>query len=69
MGSGLALGHETVSGRLVEAGLLRKPFACEVKMLDAYYLLLGKTSKPTPALEAFQGWLMAEVEKAKAPAG
>lgn len=56
-GSGLAMAHGTIANRLLAANRLVRPFAHEVAMEEAYYLMTPPAHAATPASLAFRDWL------------
>jgi LysR family transcriptional regulator, regulator of gene expression of beta-lactamase len=59
MGLGVALAPASMFERQLAAGRLADPFAIEVAA-GAYWLSWLKSKTPTPALQAFQTWLIEE---------
>lgn len=58
-GEGVALAPPAMFRRELEQGALAQPFALEVDV-GAYWLTRLMTRAPTPAMQAFRAWLMAE---------
>lgn len=60
-GAGLALAHDTIAKRLIEAGRLVAPFAHRAPMPEAYYLILAPRASEIPGAHAFAAWLREEM--------
>ena len=58
-GAGVALLPARLFARDLRSGRLVRPFAAEVS-LGSYWLSYLRSRSPTPALAAFQGWLLQE---------
>lgn len=60
-GAGMAMGHETLTHDLVEAGRLIEPFDDTAPLPEGYFLLPPPQHEQTPATRAFTDWLSEEV--------
>jgi len=60
--TGVALGHETLTGGLIERGALVRPFEESIPMQQAYYYVQPPRKMTTPATEAFTEWLNGEIQ-------
>ena len=60
-GGGLALAHDAIARRLMEAGQLVAPFAHRAPMPEAYYLIQSPQAEALPGTQAFVTWLRAEM--------
>lgn len=62
-GAGIAMGHDTVAGDLIEGGRLVAPFAHREPMPESYWLLPADPARDTPAARAFCDWLRGQQKK------
>jgi LysR family glycine cleavage system transcriptional activator len=62
-GRGVALALSTIVAADIVAGRLVKPFAVGVPTPFAYYVVCPAVTAGRPKVEAFRGWLRAEVER------
>lgn len=60
-GGGLALAHDAIARRMIEAGQLVAPFAHRAPMPEAYYLVQSPQAQHLPGALAFVDWLRAEM--------
>ena len=59
-GAGLAMGHDVLVSDLLQSGQLVRPFAPEVRMQEAYYLIQPARHSQTRASQAFVSWIEEE---------
>ncbi|MGI3184493.1 LysR family transcriptional regulator [Nioella aestuarii] len=62
-GGGLAMGHETLCGTLLETGELIRPFPHQAELLEAYFLIAPPDLDATRPSRAFCDWLMDEISR------
>jgi LysR family glycine cleavage system transcriptional activator len=60
-GAGMALSHDAIAGRLIEAGALVAPFEHRAVMQEAYYLIQTPQAQSMPRAQAFVTWLRGEL--------
>lgn len=60
-GAGLCMAHDTIAGRLIETGQLKRPFDHRYKMKEAYYLILAPHLSDIPGGPEFVTWLREEI--------
>lgn len=60
-GAGLTLTHGLIAQRWLDEGRLIAPFATQVEMPEAYYLILTPQAEQSEAAQAFAGWLRGEL--------
>ncbi|MEM7206191.1 MAG: LysR family transcriptional regulator [Pseudomonadota bacterium] len=58
--AGLSMAHDTLVSRLLEQGQLIKPFAAQLDLKEAYFLIPPSSGLATPATEIFCDWILRE---------
>ncbi len=55
--AGMAMSHDTLAGKMIEAGSLVAPYDVRVPMAEAYFLLATPNHEETPASRVFNSWI------------
>ena len=61
-GAGVALSRIALVTEDVEAGRLVLPFALDIPLVPAYYIVAPQDTAESPRIKAFREWLLAEAE-------
>ena len=59
-GGGIALGRSSMSGPMLDAGRLLRPFDIAVRLQEAFYLNAPEDGREHPDATIFRDWLLAQ---------
>ncbi len=62
-GGGLAMGHHSLTGRLIAEGKLVRPFEHQTPMQEAYYLICAPHMSDIPGAPQFANWLRSQMKR------